>query len=260
MILRSVTKHVKDQNWFAVLLDLLIVVFGVFIGIQVANWNQELVGERQSKVLIQRLIGDLKLDLEVVDHLLNYQQIVKSYAETAIDGFNEVETVVDEQFVISAYQASQVNLPTSYRGTFTEMINTGTINLVKNNQIKTKIMSYYSDDWANRPNMVYLAPYREQIRRAIPHVIQEDIRVHCGDHSVQIRQIKQTILHSTCNLSMDNELFLTAAKILRNNPDLLLDLQYQIAVYSTQVLNMSDTKIKIEELINSLETISSKTQ
>lgn len=40
MILRSVTKHVRDQNWVAVGIDFLIVVVGVFIGIQVANWNQ----------------------------------------------------------------------------------------------------------------------------------------------------------------------------------------------------------------------------
>jgi len=40
MILRSVMKHVRDQNWLAVVLDFLIVVVGVFIGIQVANWNQ----------------------------------------------------------------------------------------------------------------------------------------------------------------------------------------------------------------------------
>lgn len=33
MILRRLTKHVKDQNWFAVALDFLIVVVGVFIGI-----------------------------------------------------------------------------------------------------------------------------------------------------------------------------------------------------------------------------------
>ncbi len=39
MILRRVTKHVKDQNWFAVSIDFFIVVIGVFIGIQVANWN-----------------------------------------------------------------------------------------------------------------------------------------------------------------------------------------------------------------------------
>ncbi|CAN0603893.1 unnamed protein product, partial [Ectocarpus sp. 12 AP-2014] len=40
MILRSLTKHVKDQNWFAVGLDFAIVIVGVFIGIQVSNWNE----------------------------------------------------------------------------------------------------------------------------------------------------------------------------------------------------------------------------
>ncbi|MEP1144977.1 MAG: hypothetical protein ABJH52_14755 [Henriciella sp.] len=39
MLLRRITKHVKEQNWFAVGLDFVIVVVGVFIGIQVANWN-----------------------------------------------------------------------------------------------------------------------------------------------------------------------------------------------------------------------------
>lgn len=40
MLLRRLTRHVKDQNWFAVGLDFVIVVVGVFIGIQVANWNE----------------------------------------------------------------------------------------------------------------------------------------------------------------------------------------------------------------------------
>ena len=39
MLLRRVTKHVKSQNWFAVGIDLVIVVVGVVIGIEVANWN-----------------------------------------------------------------------------------------------------------------------------------------------------------------------------------------------------------------------------
>ena len=58
MILRSVMKHVRDQNWFAVFLDFLIVVVGVFIGIQVANWNEARLEERQETPLIQRLLVD----------------------------------------------------------------------------------------------------------------------------------------------------------------------------------------------------------
>ena len=40
MILRRVAEHVQAQNWFAVALDFLIVVVGVFVGIEVANWNE----------------------------------------------------------------------------------------------------------------------------------------------------------------------------------------------------------------------------
>jgi hypothetical protein len=47
MILRRVMQHVRDQNWFAVGIDFVIVVVGVFIGIQVANWNEALAEKRR---------------------------------------------------------------------------------------------------------------------------------------------------------------------------------------------------------------------
>jgi hypothetical protein len=39
MLLRSIKKHLKDQKWFAVAIDFIIVVFGVFIGIQLGMNN-----------------------------------------------------------------------------------------------------------------------------------------------------------------------------------------------------------------------------
>ena len=39
MLLRRITEHVRAQNWIAIGIDFMIVVIGVFIGIQVANWN-----------------------------------------------------------------------------------------------------------------------------------------------------------------------------------------------------------------------------
>jgi len=40
MRLRSLTKHVKDQNWFAVALDFFIVVAGILIAFQITEWNE----------------------------------------------------------------------------------------------------------------------------------------------------------------------------------------------------------------------------
>ncbi|MCX7554748.1 DUF6090 family protein [Marinicella sp. S1101] len=67
MLLRRITKHVTEQNWFAVFIDFIIVVVGVFIGIQVANWNEARVeAEREQEVLIA-ILDDLKLDLTMLE-------------------------------------------------------------------------------------------------------------------------------------------------------------------------------------------------
>ena len=49
MLFRRISKHVKEQNWFAVALDFVIVVFGVYIGIQLGNWNEERADQARSQ-------------------------------------------------------------------------------------------------------------------------------------------------------------------------------------------------------------------
>ena len=41
MLLRRITKHVTDQNWFAVFLDFLIVVLGIWVALMVSQWTQD---------------------------------------------------------------------------------------------------------------------------------------------------------------------------------------------------------------------------
>ena len=40
MLLRRFMHHVTEQNWFAVWIDLLVVVIGIFLGLQVTDWNE----------------------------------------------------------------------------------------------------------------------------------------------------------------------------------------------------------------------------
>ena len=54
MILRRVSAHFRKQEWTAIALDFVIVVAGVFIGLQVANWNAVRQAEQELGV-IQRL-------------------------------------------------------------------------------------------------------------------------------------------------------------------------------------------------------------
>ncbi len=253
MILRSVTKHVTEQNWFAVLLDLLIVVFGVFIGIQVSNWNEERAGEKQAQILIERLYADLGHDQAVLASMLDYQAVVKTYAVRAVDGLNGDPSVNDEQFVIAAYQASQINLPWSYQSTYNEVLSTGQINLIKSAALKSKVLGYYSDDWAKQPLITKIAPYREFIRGRMPFQIQDAIRRDCGDIQVPIAETFAATLPASCDLDLPDDLFIETAAFLRAQPNMLYGLQFQIAVYETQVSNMLGFKKETEKLMAAIK-------
>lgn len=60
MLLRRVIEHVKTQNWTAVAIDFLIVVVGVFVGLQVTNWNDARRERQLEQVYLQRLHDEAK--------------------------------------------------------------------------------------------------------------------------------------------------------------------------------------------------------
>ena len=59
MLLRRITQHVKDQNWFAVLLDFIIVVAGILIAFQITNWNETRKDRADEIYYLNRIIADI---------------------------------------------------------------------------------------------------------------------------------------------------------------------------------------------------------
>mgnify|MGYP006866152529 CR=1 FL=1 len=58
MILRRITQHIKEQNWFAVVLDFIIVILGILIAFQITNWNEE----RQTKAVELRTLEQIEIE------------------------------------------------------------------------------------------------------------------------------------------------------------------------------------------------------
>ena len=78
MILRRIKSHVEKENWFAVSIDFCIVVIGVFIGIQVANWNEARVEQRELAGQLTSLNAEFSDNLDrlnayrsLLDHQIN---------------------------------------------------------------------------------------------------------------------------------------------------------------------------------------------
>ena len=53
--------HVKAQNWTAIALDFVFVVVGVFVGLQVANWNDARSDIKLERDYLTRLAADMEV-------------------------------------------------------------------------------------------------------------------------------------------------------------------------------------------------------
>ena len=60
MILRRFAKALTQQNWAAIAIEFVLLVLGVFLGIQVANWNAERDTRQKSAIFTERLKTDLR--------------------------------------------------------------------------------------------------------------------------------------------------------------------------------------------------------
>ncbi|NNU16528.1 hypothetical protein HK107_09370 [Parvularcula sp. ZS-1/3] len=89
MILRRVMEHVRTQNWLAVGIDFVIVVVGVFIGIQLGNWNESAAERRQLDRQLIAFADELERNL---DELSSYRDA----KQARLDAINEVRAALAE--------------------------------------------------------------------------------------------------------------------------------------------------------------------
>ena len=64
MILRKLAESIRQQNWFTVLVEILIVVIGIFVGLQVDDWNRTRIQLSEESEYLTRLSDDLNESIE----------------------------------------------------------------------------------------------------------------------------------------------------------------------------------------------------
>jgi len=75
MILRGMGEQLKRQDWVAVGIELALVVVGVFLGIQVANWNDARKERGEEKAYLARIAGDARADVAALDEIIRVSEV-----------------------------------------------------------------------------------------------------------------------------------------------------------------------------------------
>ena len=151
MRLRRVAEHAKAQNWFAVTLDFLIVVVGVFIGIEVANWNEARHDRQEERRYYGQLLVDLRADLDTLARAKERADRHDAAAQMVLDRLDGAPNRASlGRLAKSIHLAGFIYIPQASRGTYDELISTGNLRLLRNSRLKSEIANYYGDFEENR--------------------------------------------------------------------------------------------------------------
>ena len=242
MILRRFTQHIKEQNWFAVGLDVIVVVVGIFLGMQVTEWNEERQRQELSEAITERLINDLLYEAFNYEYLVEYYDDVQSNINRVISDLENQNQQSDIDFLVSAYRSTQYLIYYRRTTTFDEITANGQIDLIKDPLVKsTAEYAYNFDLMSNIGDFGTGSEYRRRFRMLIPIWIQEELLKNCGDKVVPDYDYEAIInsLDYPCSIEVPPEEIKKYVTILKTDPELLGLLRLQHSNIQTAITNLT---------------------
>ncbi|KCZ90852.1 hypothetical protein [Hyphomonas johnsonii] len=140
MILRRVIKHVKHQEWTAIVIDFLIVVVGVFVGLQVSNWNDERSLRREQAQYLQQLAAEHGvIEATFAKHVERYSGSVDA-TRTMLRHLGRNDAVDQGLLVQLAEDIESYPIPPGSSAALRELISSGKMGLIRNRDLRTALM------------------------------------------------------------------------------------------------------------------------
>jgi hypothetical protein len=145
--LLRVAEHVRAQNWAAIGIDFLIVVLGVFVGLQVANWNDDRKTQQREAELIERLHGDfaaintrlLEAHAKWRQNLTSANQLLSDLDALRRDGQwpRDKPAMLFDLNNVTSHRS-----PTPRAATYVEMVSAGQLGVIRDARLRDALREY----------------------------------------------------------------------------------------------------------------------
>jgi hypothetical protein len=187
MILRRLADNLRAQNWTAIAIEFVLLVLGVFLGIQVANWNEaraerELVRGHLSEIaedlrkhlaLDDALLGSARLRIAAVDYI-HHEAFGTDLPATLVLATETWKAPADNVYPKDRLDSlmgavNLVRISVSARSGYESITSSGRLGLLKNRELARRIQAYYGDyDELLDTNAVFRVFRNDGIRQQYP--------------------------------------------------------------------------------------------
>ncbi len=230
-------------------MEFVILVAGVFLGIQVSNWNQDRLDRAEGREYRQRLVTDLESNQRDLAFRVHYDGQVLAHARAALAALDRSAGDDPGQFILDAYQASN-HIPQPLRQfTYDEALAAGKAERLGDPHLRERIANYYIDVTTMQRLFDNTPPYRDLIRSALSFEVQAQAMKDCPEVLQADRFGSVTPrLADNCRSSMGPKAAERAAGEVRRIPNLRWALNRVISNLDQNIVNARILSQQAEQL------------
>lgn len=247
MIIRRMADALRTQNWFTVIVEIFVVVIGIFLGLQVTEWNEDRKDKERTYAYLERLSGDLDVDLRTYNNRMEFWAEVSRYGNIGLAYANTGDVGDKSQWdlLLAYFHASQVGEFYSTSATFDELRSAGELGLIMNTRLRHALSSYYLR--GINPALSERPSYREHVRGIVPIAMQTYIWSTCFRSDSRGDQVM-----IDCAAPTSEEIITNIVNDIAGNEALMQELRYWVSTMQVAIVigrNFVDSATSVQQLI-----------
>jgi hypothetical protein len=169
MILRRVVAHIMEQHWAAFIIELVVVIMGVFIGLQVDNWNEMRRDRIRERIYLDSIAAELDESIDSIDESIKLTKERMALDEFLIKAAADPEVVRANagRFIYAITRGGYTFSPTIHGYTFEEIKSAGDLGIIRDGELTLDLTRFYADV-ADQSQWGYIRAFNqsEYIRRS----------------------------------------------------------------------------------------------
>jgi hypothetical protein len=146
MVIRIFSKHLKSQNWFGVFLDFSVVVLGIFIGLQVSDWNQTRIDRQDAAYHLKFLHDELSVAMKSATEEIEQHEatMMNSFGAAMLLSKDDWDPAEEQRFKEQVFSTFEIWGPKHRPVSLRRMIDDGKLDLIESKDLQNAILRFDS--------------------------------------------------------------------------------------------------------------------
>ncbi len=126
--------------------EIVLVVIGILIALQLNTWKENKIEQRKESIYLDNIKRDLQNQLTKIDAQIDYEKRIVAVAKPILKSYK-----ANNKFTVDSIFTASIGVMTGRMTfvkvdpTYTELLSSGHIDIIRNNDFKNSLITYYQD-------------------------------------------------------------------------------------------------------------------